>query len=64
MMRLKKAVVIFGSIMIGLIVIMMYTAKDLTGFPSRKSSVLQDYQDVSILFSILMIFILFLKLSK
>lgn len=49
-MRLKKAVVIFGSIMIGLIVLMIYTAKDLTVFPSRKSSVYQDYHDVSIFF--------------
>lgn len=47
MMRLKKAVVISGTVMILLIVLMLYTAKDLTGLPTRKSSVLQDYQDVS-----------------
>lgn len=54
-MRLKKVMAIFGSIMIGLIVLMIYAAKDLTGFPSRKSSLLEDYRDVS--YSLLLFFI-------
>ncbi|KAJ8963439.1 hypothetical protein NQ318_018919 [Aromia moschata] len=44
-MRLKRAVAIFGSLIIILVVFIMYTAKDLTGFPNRKSSIAQDFED-------------------
>lgn len=46
-MRLKKIVAIFGSLILILIIFMIYSAKDLTGFPNRKSSIDQDFQDVS-----------------
>ncbi|KAJ8936613.1 hypothetical protein NQ314_012228 [Rhamnusium bicolor] len=46
-MRLKKAVAVFGSLIVILLIFMIYSAKDLTGFPNRKSSINQDYQDVS-----------------
>ncbi|CAG9818669.1 unnamed protein product [Phaedon cochleariae] len=48
-MKLKRAVAILGSCMIILVIFMIYSAKDLSGFPSRKSSILQDFQDNKLL---------------
>lgn len=46
-MRLKKVVAVFGSLILLLIIFMIYSTKDLTVFPNRKSSIDQDFQDVS-----------------
>ncbi|KAJ8977949.1 hypothetical protein NQ317_008140 [Molorchus minor] len=44
-MRLKRAVAIFGSLIVLLLIFIMYSAKDLTGFPNQKSSIAQDFED-------------------
>nr|CAH7768407.1 unnamed protein product [Callosobruchus chinensis] len=48
MIRLKRAVVIFGSLILMVVVLIIYSSKDLGGFPSR-SSINQDFKDNNLL---------------
>lgn len=48
-MRLRKVVAIFGSAIVFLIVLMVYTTMDLTLYPSRKDKFIrEEYQAVSL----------------
>ncbi|KAF2897124.1 hypothetical protein ILUMI_09045 [Ignelater luminosus] len=44
-MRVRKAVALFGSFLIFLVCFMIYLTLDLTVFPNRKTSIVQEFQD-------------------
>lgn len=47
MMRVRRAVTIFGSVLLFLSFLMVYLTMDMTLFPNQRDSIKEEYKDVS-----------------